>query len=287
MHKIKAPPLLAGMTKSPIPESPSYCGNAPAIAIEAIPPPDDPLADATIPARVWSAFIPSDGKRELRRPLAGVERQALEARAAELAPALASYRRPLDDDRVATALATMFGAFHAMRGQGGDALARIHATMDLLATFPAWAIQRACLSIQRDGYQRIEHGVARIERTWPPSDPELVEALRAIVRPYAKALASAKALLCAPVEIAIENTQRPARAEIETKLGRLIGDRLKAEHGVSDEQWAAIPVRRDDLARNRRRASGPTGRTPGNPGRGDNDQQARIEAIHLLDLAPA
>src|SRR5262245_14239449 len=44
----------------------------------------------------------------------------------------------------------------------------------------------------------------------------------------------------------IEERRRvaPTRAELEAKLGRPIGERLKTAYGLTDAQWAAIPNRR-------------------------------------------
>lgn len=156
--------------------------------------------DLEIPRKVWSAWIPRDGSRSIIRALSDDERQALTARAAELRPALASYARPAEDDRVAEVLFDMFGGFRSMREQGADAVGRVDSAMRALALFPAWAIEHGCLSIQRDGYEVADRDGVRIERHWPPSDPEICKIVAKIEKHHRAALVTAEALLSAPIE---------------------------------------------------------------------------------------
>lgn len=179
--------------------------------------------DLEIPSAVWSSWIPSSGPREIRRPLTGDEREALQARAAELAPALEPYPRPSEDDRVALAIADMFGGFRSMREQGEDVLGRVQSAMRALSRFPVWAIERGCLSIQQDGYEVEDRDGKRVERHWPPSDPEISQAVERIVEMRRKALISAENLLSAPVEP--PPPPRPTKSEVEAILGRQIVDR--------------------------------------------------------------
>jgi len=161
----------------------------------------DARTDVEIPRAVWSAWTPQFGARQIVRPLRDDERSALEARKAQLAPALAPYAGGADSDRVAAALAAMFDGFRSMRERGENAMGRLDTAMRVLKNFPAWAIEEACASIQRDGYQvHDRERVSRTERHWPPSDPEIADAVRLAVKMRDAALASATALLAASVE---------------------------------------------------------------------------------------
>jgi hypothetical protein len=133
------------------------------------------------------------------------ERRVIAARCAALAPALIPYvrgERADDDDRIAAALAAMFGSFRSMRQQGENAVATIHCTMHALSRrrVPVWAIEEACLAIQSNGYERRERDRTWMERAWPPSDAEICASVEAVVRPYREAYHNGRALLTAPVE---------------------------------------------------------------------------------------
>ncbi len=152
--------------------------------------------DVDIPRAAWAGWIPGDGApRQLRRALTAGERGALEARLSELAPAVAPFGKR-EADRVALALADMYGGFTSMRQGGEDALARVEAVQRLLAPFPAWAVQKACGSIQMDGVWR----EGKFDRRWPPNDSEIVAAVRQELRLYKQSHDSASALLAADVE---------------------------------------------------------------------------------------
>ena len=179
----------------------------------------NPETDLAIPQRVWSGWAPSVGRREIVRALRPDERHALQARAAELKPALQPYARPLEDDRVAQAVADMFSGFPSMRHSGEDAVGRVDSAMRALSKFPAWAIEQGCRSIQQNGYETIQNDIAKIERHWPPSDPEICRAVATIEKIYRAALVNSEALLAAPIE-QTEDELRPTREEIEAKLGR-------------------------------------------------------------------
>ncbi len=161
----------------------------------------DAVADVEIPRKVWSAWIPRFEARQIIRPLRDDERAALEARKASLAPALAPYAGGADAYRGAAALGAMFDGFRSMRVRGENAMGRLDTAMRVLKYFPAWAVEEACASIQRDGYQvHDREKVARTERHWPPSDPEIADVVRLVVKTRDAALASATALLSASVE---------------------------------------------------------------------------------------
>jgi hypothetical protein len=128
--------------------------------------------------------------------LTDVERQALQIRFNELAPVVAGYDGPADQTIVVTAIADMLGAYRSMRQVGDSAIAQLESISRALASFPAWAIQKACGSIQQNGVWR----EGKFDRNWPPSDPEIVDAVRKEVRLYADSHRSAAALLSAEVD---------------------------------------------------------------------------------------
>jgi hypothetical protein len=198
----------------------SWEPNAPVVRDDAsnLPEAFVPLTDLEIPNRVWSAWAPSFGDREIVRALRDDERAALQARTNELRPALEPFIRTHDEDRVAEALCHMFGSFPSMRQQGADAVGRIDGAMRALSEFPAWAIEEGCRSIQRNGYECERHGLMCVERHWPPSDPEICRSVAKVVQMRRSALATAEGLLKARVE------QPPppklSIQEIEAKLGR-------------------------------------------------------------------
>ena len=66
----------------------------------------------------------------------------------------------------------------------------------LLTQYPAWAIVRTCETIRTKGYDSGE----KIERHWPPSDPEIVAAVATQTRLYRDTYDSAQKLLTAEVE---------------------------------------------------------------------------------------
>lgn len=156
----------------------------------------NPLTDIEIPKAVWSAWVPTAESRQLRRALMPAERSALEARRAELAPALEPFAGRTETNRVDLALVDMFGAFRSMRQTGADALAILEASRRSLTQFPCWAIEKACRSIQQNGVWRD----GKFDRQWPPSDPEIIDAVRKEVRLYSDQHRNVVALLAATVE---------------------------------------------------------------------------------------
>lgn len=153
------------------------------------------LTDVEIPRNVWNAWTPALGERQLRRPLTEAERGALEMRRNELMPAVLGFAG-FEKNRVALSLADMFGSFPSMRQSGDEVMARLDAAQRVLEPFPAWAIKKACLSIQSDGVWRD----GKFDRQWPPSDAEIVASVRGEVRLYAAQHRSAVALLAATVQ---------------------------------------------------------------------------------------
>jgi hypothetical protein len=159
---------------------------------EGLPVKFDRDTDFEIPRRLFSAFKPNVGPRELRREMRPDERAAIEARAAALELAL----RPFDpqDERatVTASIAAMFGGFRAMRQQGDDVESIATVTRAVLREFPAWAIAEACLRIARHE--------TKIDPRFAPNDSEIIDVVRNVVSQYRDNLEQAKALLEAPVE---------------------------------------------------------------------------------------
>lgn len=150
--------------------------------------------DRDIPQRLWCHWQEAGQPRCLRRALTDDERAALEARAAELAPVLQGHGQH-DLSRVRLALSDMIGGF-AQRQDDATVSAKVDSQQRLLAEFPLWAIDRVCRRIRSDGYLRD----GKVERRWPPSDPELFMMVRDVVQVYQHQLRSAAALLAATVD---------------------------------------------------------------------------------------
>lgn len=110
------------------------------------------------------------------------------------------FSRPEEDDRIMAACDEMFASFPAARLEGLALATRLKGLMDVLSGTPAWAIEKACLTIRRHGYEVVDRDRKRLEQTWPPSDPQVYAAVVRAAEQRGSALASAKALLAAPVE---------------------------------------------------------------------------------------
>lgn len=152
-----------------------------------------------LPRRLWCGWRVDGEPRAVRRPLTDEERDVLERRARDLTPALTPYLRPQQDDEIALAITEMLSGFRGAREASADAVGRIAALMNVLAPFPAWAIQRSCAWIRSHGYEVEDRDGKRTERHWPPADAEVVAEVERTVRLRQEALASARALLEAPV----------------------------------------------------------------------------------------
>lgn len=180
----------------------------------------DQETDVEIPRRLI-CFRPSSSPVEIRRAMTASERAAIEARAAALELAL----RPYDDDFDRLGLEAVVGAmlsgFRSMRQEGEDAEATVTITLAVLREFPAWAIQRACITLSR--------GEMRSEVRFAPNDAEIADSCRRLVSIYHSALENAQSLLAAvPAEPV---APKPSPAEIEATLGRKTGDRAKPDGG--------------------------------------------------------
>lgn len=192
MDKLRMPSLPASQASPP--------ASAPAILPISYRPDNLPAivsleADAAIPRRVWEGWIPQHGAQKLRRPLTDGERRALERRRDELAPAVMGYHPERDLDRVALALAEMFGGFTSMRQTDAEAAAKIDSVARFLAVFPAWAIEKACTDIRAKGVMRD----GTYDRRWPPNDAEIEHAVRYYTAFYELRFESAVKLLTAEV----------------------------------------------------------------------------------------
>lgn len=151
--------------------------------------------DVDIPRSAWSSWREHGKPQTLRRPLTAAERGELEARVNELAPALTPFGHR-EAPHVALALTDMFSGFTSMRQSGDEAGARVESVIRLLTPYPAWAIQKACISIRTNGVWRDD----KFDRRWPPNDPEIVEMVRKETEYYESIERSSIALLLAKVE---------------------------------------------------------------------------------------
>ena len=213
----------------------------------------DREADFVIPARVWSAWAPAEGKRSIVRELTDGERYTLTRRRAELEEAMAPFG-PLDGDRVPQALGRLFGGYPSMRESGAPAVARVHSAMETLRDLPAWAIEEACLDIRRRGYEIVESGRSRFEQHWPPSGAEVHALAARLTARRNKALASARALLTAPVEPVSEDPPRPSKEEVRAQIADITSKADRARQIIGDGNHMAR-VEADIAARRARRES--------------------------------
>lgn len=167
--------------------------------------------DGAIPSRLFCNWIEAGKARQVRRALTGDERRALEERRDEIAPALWPFNRDSDGDRVALSLVEMYGGFPSMRGGEDDATGRVDAAMNILAEWPAWAIQKACAAIRRNGvWRRDRNGDFKFDRQWPPSEAELVDAVRKEAALYRDTYDRCVALLTATVEDSVSREEGSA-----------------------------------------------------------------------------
>lgn len=148
--------------------------------------------DLEIPQRVFGAWTPEGGHRELRRPLTDVERAAVQRRKIELSDGLRAFG-DLERGLVDGALSVMLGGFRSMRQMGENAESIVTVLMHVLREFPCWAIGRAC--------DMIVSGEAALDPTWPPNDAQVYQLVAGIVSPYRKTLTLVEGLLAAPVDV--------------------------------------------------------------------------------------
>jgi hypothetical protein len=142
---------------------------------------------------LFSAWVPTSGKREIVRALTCFERTALTQRAGELQAGLAPYAAS-ERSAVKAGLLGMFSGFRNMRLLGADLEATVEILLRVLREFPLWAIRRGCL--------RIAQCKAGLDGKWPPNDAEVYAVVAEEVRFYRAILASVEALLDTPIEAA-------------------------------------------------------------------------------------
>lgn len=188
----------------------------------------DREADHDLPRKLWENWIPANGKRAIVRAFTDAELAAVQRRHTELSRGLEPFL-PQQRDRIRAPLHAMLGGFRSLRESGQDAETAVEVLLAVLRDFPAWAIEEACIRIAR-------HDIdidPPLDRRWAPSDSQIYAVVTAIVQPFRKALATAQALLDAPV--ALPPAPRPSRAEIEAKLGRGVNDRAASAAAVPTE----------------------------------------------------
>lgn len=179
-----------------------------------LPDPYDLECDVEIPRRVFSAWVPAVGPREIIRPLSLTERARLVNRSMALRNALAPYQ-PTERNAVGKAISAMLGGYRSMRQEGTAVLATVESIARFLAEFPPWAIERGCMAIR---YGEVDLDPP-LNPAFPPNDNQIRAVVKGLVRDYQKSLATAEALLAATVEQQDE-AEKPARADVEAKLGR-------------------------------------------------------------------
>ncbi|MTW19365.1 hypothetical protein GJ689_24545 [Rhodoplanes serenus] len=191
----------------------------------------DLVTDYELP-RLFSAVSITGQPRPLVRALGADERSRLERRAAELRTGLGAFGAG-DADAVRAALSAMLTGYRSMRQQGDEAHATVAIMARVLAEFPRWAIQRACLMVAR--------GEAGLDRRWPPNDAEMHAIVARVVEPYRDTLARVAAMLAAPVEPPSARRLSRPRETVETRRGhvaRVMAD-MDARRAARDE--AAAP----------------------------------------------
>jgi hypothetical protein len=140
--------------------------------------------------RLYSAWRPDRGPREIVRALEPGERAALAVRDATLRAGLAGYH-PSERDRVKAQVGAMLGGFRSMRQTDVDVAGALEAAAAVLRAFPLWAITKGCLQIAR--------GETDLDRHWPPNDSEIHDVVARVVQPYRSTLEVIDGLLTATV----------------------------------------------------------------------------------------
>ena len=207
----------------------------------------DREADFDLPRRLWDNWTPAQGTRAIVRALTEPERATLQRRHIELSRGLTPFSHD-EFDQVRAPLHAMLSGFRSLRESGEDAETSVEVLLAVLRDFPVWAIEDACLRIA----QRDIDVDPPIDPRWAPSNGQIHAAVAAIVRPYAKAHASARALLDSPAPPP-RAAARPSRAEIEAKLGRAIGERRASFTDDNDGKHAQRVM--EDLERRRAKAA--------------------------------
>jgi hypothetical protein len=156
----------------------------------------DHAADFDIP-KLWRDRDVRGRPQSIARALTPGERSVVERRRDELRAACLPFL-PRERDSVVVAISRMFGGFGALRHEDDEAaVARLDGLLYVLAPFPLWAIETVCLSISN--HEAVLDG-ERLSRKYPPNDSEVCALTKELLRPYARALENASALLAAPIQ---------------------------------------------------------------------------------------
>lgn len=174
------------------------------------PPNYEPYADRQIPDKVWCHWTDDGKPRMLTRQLTQTERVVIERRAIQLEAAILPFHESETDD-VAIALADLFGSYTSSRQKGDDVLAKVASCIQVLAEFPAWAIEATCMNIRKTGY-RVD---GRLEQTFAPSDAQLFGAVEEFLSLRKKHAQAARALLEASVQPQAPAPVTPVEASLE------------------------------------------------------------------------
>lgn len=152
-------------------------------------------------------------------------------------------------DRARAALHALLGGYRSLRESGEDAQTAVEVLLAVLREFPVWAIEEACLRIAQN---RVDTKPP-LDPRWAPSNTQIYQIVAEMVRHFRARLVSATALLTAPVEEPV--AVHPERSQVESALGRTIGDRPQRDvHDEIDGQHANR-VAADIAARKARNAT--------------------------------
>jgi hypothetical protein len=156
------------------------------------PPLLDHDCDIDLPRKLFSAWIPDNGPREIRRALTAEERSRLELRAAAVRDGLQPYFAE-EEHAVDAEIAAMLNGFRLMaRQQDDDVTATVEIIRCVLQPFPLWAIAKACMTISQ--------AQAGLDPRYPPNDSQIYVVVERVVTSYRKTLDTVEALFAAPVE---------------------------------------------------------------------------------------
>jgi hypothetical protein len=102
-----------------------------------------------------------------------------------------------EKDCVIIAISDMLSGFRSLRHSEEDAVAMLDSLQRVLAEFPLWAIEEGCRAIHQG---RAFVDGRKLDRRYPPHDPEIYGVIEGIVKPFREALHRARALLDAPID---------------------------------------------------------------------------------------
>jgi hypothetical protein len=132
----------------------------------------------------------------LGRALSADERSRTERRCAQLESGCAPFT-PDERDLVVGILSQTLGGFRSLRHEDDESVvASLAGLLGVLALYPLWAIEDACLAIASG--EAVLDG-KKLSRSYPPNDAELCALVKATLKPYLEGLQNARALLAATV----------------------------------------------------------------------------------------